>query len=142
MKKKIMLCLLAVAVITAPSCKKPEKGETGPAGPAGNANVKSQTFSTSAWTLNSSNEYETIISVPAITQEILDKGTVQVFLKESTTYVQLPVSYADEEWTAWFYLGNVHIIVGDASGATISNPGACTFKVVTIAGTKKKTDQI
>lgn len=91
------------------SCKK--EGPAGPAGADGNANVRSGTVSltnanwkwNSFWALTTSTGSSTIystryadINTELLTQEIADKGSVQVFFKPSNDgWVSLPFTFLD-----------------------------------------------
>lgn len=75
-------------------CSKPEDGAVGPAGPAGTANVIYSDWITAPATtpgnIDGTNGNITNIAAPKLTQDILDKGTVLVYAKFSTTYFPLP----------------------------------------------------
>jgi hypothetical protein len=104
--------LMAVAIIFMDACKG-EKGDVGPAGTAGangtngaigatgpaGAAIYSSAWSTPTWTYNSQYKYySTTITAPQITQAIIDKGDVQVYIKIDDKQVRnLP--YFDI-WTA------------------------------------------
>ncbi|MES2679297.1 MAG: hypothetical protein V4635_05400 [Bacteroidota bacterium] len=114
--KTYAICLLMGAMLT--NCK---KGDTGPQGPAGangtngNANVKSQTSTNLTWTFNSATKaYETNISDVQITQDIVDKGAVLVYLQTGNSSIQLPNSSVYDLATIVFFdfeysVGNVKI---------------------------------
>jgi len=70
--------------LTFSSCK---KAETGPAGKDGNANVQSTSqvdLSSLTWTYQggpSNDSYVSIYPTSAITQDVVDKGLVMVYIK-------------------------------------------------------------
>lgn len=139
MKTKIIIVLLTVVTIV--SCKKPEKGETGPQGPAGNANVKSYQFNPTSWTYYSSGEsYESVLSVPQITNDIISKGTVQLFISyNQVSWIGMPCSITDLEFNYVISNGQAVVSVQNSTMAPISNPGSSFyFKVVVIAGSSKR----
>lgn len=92
------LFLLAV-ITTFSSCSK-EEGPTGKDGVAGtngadgNANVIYSDWASvpaaTATTIDGTNGNTSSISAPNLTQEILDKGTVLVYVKFGSTIIQLP----------------------------------------------------
>jgi hypothetical protein len=77
--------MFLVAGVLFSSCK----GEDGEVGPAANANVKSYAFKEKSF----SGDY-LVLSVPAITQDVLDKGVVTVYVTvsgESMGWFPLPI---------------------------------------------------
>jgi hypothetical protein len=129
--------------LTLTSC---QKGETGPAGPAGtngtngNANVVSSSITTSAWSYVSPS-WEMTFTYPAITQNILDKGAVLVYVQSGTNYYQLPYTLYPQNtysrtYTFVHYLGGLKVFVTDSDLTQPSNPGSLTFKVVVIAASQ------
>lgn len=138
--KTTMLCL--VAGLTFSSCKKETgpKGDTGaigPQGPAGNANVKTTIVSNQTW-VYSAPAYIATMSAPNITQEIVDKGAVLVYLENAGTYIQLPITLYNNGYQTLVdfehYLGTVRVSWADSD---LTQPVAPTsnikFKIVTIA---------
>lgn len=150
MKTILALCLVAGAILT--GCKKGDKGDIGPQGPAGtngtngtngNANVVGQTFTVTAWT-QSSPSYYTNISVPSITQLIVDKGAVLVYMSNgSGGWTQLPLTYPvtatySKNYEVVHYLGGFTIWVTDSDLTQAVNPGTKVFKVIIIEGIRIK----
>lgn len=122
-------------------------GKTGPAGPAGtngtngNANVVSSSLTSSAWTYVAPS-WEMTFTYPAITQDILDKGAVLVYVQQSSNYYQLPYTFYpassySRTYTFVHYLGGLKVFVTDSDLTQPSNPGSLTFKVVAIAASGK-----
>ena len=159
MKKVFYIFLFIAAVAFISSCSK--EGPTGPQGPQGvegpqgpsgdqgiqgipgqdgNANVHSYTYDvfTSDWNQVAPN-YGVDLSVPEITQSILDDGAVLVYLSNgSGGWMPLP-------YTSWYsgyarlYKANilyedVTIWVLDSDLTQTPNPGDRTFKIVVIGG--------
>ncbi|MCC6371207.1 MAG: hypothetical protein IT236_09405 [Bacteroidia bacterium] len=143
MKKSIQTTLilsLATICLTLNSCK---KGDTGPAGPQGTAgtngvaNIQTGTVTTnnSTWTLdNTDNSYNATLTYAAITQSVIDKGTVQVFISDGngSEWAALPFSYGIVQYNYSYKLGQVIISVTLSNGNAPNNPGGQQFKVVVI----------
>ncbi len=109
MKKLLLLCCLTA--LTFFGCKKGDTGAPGTNGTNGNANVQSFTFTNQPW-VNSYSEID--LSVPAITQTILDKGAIIVYCKDAgfgNPWVGVP----NVNFDLYFQLGAV--IVVDRTGA-------------------------
>jgi hypothetical protein len=139
MRKTIILGMYVLTVLTFGACTKAKDGAPGAQGPQGtqgNANVQSFTSTTNngSWTL-SNGEYDAYLSVPAITQDILDKGTVNIFASDgSGGYTALPFSVAGMAINYTMSVGTINIQVTMNDGTNPPNIGANTFKVVVIAG--------
>ncbi|MBL7933245.1 MAG: hypothetical protein JNL60_15170 [Bacteroidia bacterium] len=153
MKKAKLFSILGLSILMIGSatlltnCK---KGDTGPAGAAGtngkdgNANVKSQTSTNLTWTFNSSTlAYETNIAVPAITQDIVDKGAVLVYLQEGNSSSQLPTSSMYDSATIVFFnfeysVGNVKVTFTNSDLDNTLVPQSTTkFKIVAMTASAK-----
>ena len=130
------------------SCK---KGDTGPAGPAGSngtngvANIQTSTVTTnnSTWGFdNTDNSYNATLNYPAITQAVVDRGTVQVFISDGagSEWLALPFSYGNIQYLYSYKLGQVLITYTLADNAVPSNPGGQQFKVVVIPPASKSSD--
>jgi len=98
MKKQITLAILCLGLVVMQACKGPEgpagpagigtqgpAGEPGATGPAGTANVFYSSWTAAGpWTSTNFNSVQRSyidITVPRITQDILDKGAVLVYAK-------------------------------------------------------------
>jgi len=96
-KMKAALAAMTIVALTFTACSG-DDGAAGPAGAAGNANVDANTFSltTADWTRtgNSALSYDTL-SVPGITQDVVDNGAVQVYqtFNDSLGWNALPYRY-------------------------------------------------
>jgi hypothetical protein len=144
-------CFIALSM-TLYSCKGKD-GAPGPTGPAGtngidgkdgtngingtngNANVigtNTITTFSSDWT-GSGIFYSTKFNVPGITQSIVDKGTVLVFIKYGTEWLLLPDISGKNIMQYTFGVGYVSILNYNTDYSTNSNPGTKTFRVVIIA---------
>ncbi|MCK9612504.1 MAG: hypothetical protein PHR81_03205 [Bacteroidales bacterium] len=95
MKKIKLFALLLVLLTVASSCKKEEgpAGPQGPEGPAGTANVIYSDwigFQATSWSETAITEFGKTMrhyydTVPEITQNIVDKGLVMVYIKSAGT---------------------------------------------------------
>ena len=91
-------------------------GPTGPTGPEGNANVVSMTFPNISVPTNGTYT----VTIPAITQSIVDSGVVDVYYKAAYTDEWIPLPYYA------FYQGNlVWLVLADIQlgQATLWNEG-------------------
>jgi len=137
MKKLTTILMIAVIAIMA-SCSK-----EGPAGPAGtngtngtngvdgNANVQVFLWNTSP-TSTGSGPYTTTYNISAITQDILDRGAVLMYIEtNSNSNVWLAVPFSNE--TVWFYTRIKIGLVELLSKNTMIT--AANTRVVVIGGT-------
>ena len=141
-----MAVVLFTALMTV-NCSK--DGATGPAGPAGangvngtngNANViGTNTFTTSSWTSYSNGIlWGTTLSSPGITQSIVDKGIVSVFVGDSSgAWTSMPFTFGNISWHYTFGVGFINIYETNTNLAVLSNPGSQTFRVVIISASNK-----
>ena len=132
-KKSLLIC--GIALMTIVGCTK--EGPQGPQGPTGNANVVSSTVSTSSW-IYENPSWRLNLSYPAITQDIIDKGAVLVYMRVGSTYAQLPLTFYQS--SAYSTTIQVNTLVGglillwtDSDMTQPDNPGNREFKVVVIA---------
>lgn len=132
---------LAVILVTVVGlgCKK--EGPPGPAGKDGNANVVSSTVTVSNWTYNSPS-WEGLISYGAITQEIIDRGAVLVYVNTGNSWLQLPATfYQSASYSSTIlvanFTGGVAITFTDSDLVQPANPGPLTFKIVVIAPSQR-----
>jgi hypothetical protein len=146
--KKAVLLSIAMFVF---GCSK--DGETGPAGPAGangingtngtngtngNANVfGSTTFTTSAanWTSNGGGVYWTAVFTGAneITQDIVDRGIVSVFLLSGSAWTPLPLTVFNQNTTYGVGVGTIEFVVSGTDFNPIPNPSNVTIRYVVIS---------
>lgn len=130
----INIVLLVSICISLSAC---EKGDVGPAGANGVANIQASTITTnnSAWSFdNTDNSYNAIFNYSAITQSVVDGGTVQVFIGDGigSEWAALPFSYSDLQYNYSYKLGQVFVSLTLSTGAIPNNPGGQQFKVVVI----------
>jgi hypothetical protein len=147
---KTTIAILAMAIFSI-SCSKPEDGAVGPVGATGTANVMYSNWASAptatATTIDGTNGNTTSITATQLSQEILDKGTVLVYGKFSTTIFPLPyVSYAGGSAnTLTFFpeLNNIKLFrfKHDGSGG-VSIPTSLQFRYILIpGGVSAKTNQ-
>lgn len=155
MKKAItFISALLFTCLFALSCK---KGETGPAGADGKdgtngtngkdgkngvSNISTSNINTNnnSWIFDSSdNSYYANLYSSAITQTVVDAGTVQVFLGNGsgTAWSALPFSIGIVQYNFSYALGKVQILVTLSNGNVPSNPGGVQFKLVIIPPANK-----
>jgi len=150
MKKNITLFIYLIIIgslATMNSCKKDDdsayqlKGNYQTAGNYGNANITSDQF-TVTWTI-SAPAYYCDISDANITQEIVDNGSVVVYMSNgSGGWVALPYTlpmsstYAST-YTPVHYLDGVTIWKYDTDYTQATDPGSTTFKVVCISASAR-----
>ncbi len=133
MTKNVIFAILTVALFT--SCN----GTTGPQGKDGNANVHSYLYNVSSndWE-QVSPDYKVTLSTPYITQDILDKGAVLVYIEAVAQNYWLLLPYSDYNSLLLYIttVGQIEIYSGYFDRSQKPNPGAHTFKVVAIAGSE------
>ena len=131
------ICLMVLALA---GCK---KGDTGPAGKDGkngtngNANVVSSSVTSSSWTYTAPS-WQISFTYSPITQDIIDRGAVLVYIKAGSAYNQLPVTFYPASTYSRTYevstaLNGVTIFCTDSDLTQPTNPGSQTFKIVVIA---------
>ena len=151
MRRIAQLSVLVWLSLSTLSCSKKEVvGPAGPQGPTGgqgtpgtngtngtngNANVIStNNVTTTNWTQESSNIYSKTLLVPAITQDIVDNGSVLVFYKDTDNmWNLLPLTIGKNITLYSFYLGKVDLLNYNTDFSANTNPGAKTYRIVVIA---------
>lgn len=129
--------------ITFIGCSKPEDGAVGPAGPAGTANVIYSNWASAPTAtltnIDNASGYTTSITAPQLNQDILDKGTVLVYGKFSSTVFPLPyTSNAGGSTNTLTYYPEVNNIrlfrfKHDGSGG-VNIPTSLSFRYIFIPG--------
>jgi hypothetical protein len=154
--KKLFFAFLSCTFLLASCGKDGKDGAVGPQGPqgttgaTGNANVTSTTINVAAtdWTFQGpagNGWYDTRLTVPSITQAVLDRGLVLVYWNLwANEYVPLPhlvspPNWSDAtQWTPFHYVGGVRIEAVTPDHTRAVRPGAAKFKVIIIpAGLRK-----
>lgn len=133
--RKTIYPLLVAALLTF-SCKKGDTGPAGPTGATGNANVHQYTFTNQGFAyVSANNDYEVNMSIPAITQNYLDKAAILVYLQATTNtsgWAQLPLVMGSVQINVANYLGSVQAVSAAPSS------GLYNFKVVVIPPAMRK----
>ena len=131
-KSSCMITLAAVIVLFFGACSK-----TGPAGPQGaQGNPGTDNIIYSAWsslTFTGSGPYSALWDVSAITQDVLDKGTVLVYFKSGTYVIPLPATFASTYIYLVFDPGHIRI------GSNV-DLGIYQFRYIIIPGGVASTD--
>jgi hypothetical protein len=152
---KFLVSLFLLGSIFLTSCTKEVVGPEGPAGKDGkdgNANVTaySATLTPSNWTTLGAYGQEgygfgAIVQVPAITQEIVDVGTVLVYLSATPGMVPLPYTDIYDGYT-------INVLYAYRAGEIVLNifrtdfmgtpPSTFTIKIVVIDGSYQIDDNL
>ena len=109
----------------------------GPAGKDGNANVSSKFYTVSSWSVPASGQIYTDIADADITQNVIDSGSVMVYLNTSGSWTPLPYNhyYSDHFIATTFQcsVGTVRVVVTESD---LTNPPQdnLSLKVVAIGG--------
>lgn len=123
--------LLSCTVLVA--CKK-EKGPKGDKGATGNANVigTDALVVLSADWLEAGNGWTRALSVPEITQEVMDHGLVQVFIRYNTWW-PLPDFQGVRQTTFGVDVGEVLLYCANIDNSAAIRPADREFRIVVIA---------
>ncbi len=139
------ISFLFVTAIFCSSCKKEiagPKGDTGAPGKDGTLNVSNidpLVLNETAWVVNKdSTTWTAIIFSDKITQEILDKGMVEVYFKKNDTWWALPYAEGDETMVVGISLGRVNMSLSDSHGGLPERPSAATYRVVIVSASAAK----
>lgn len=122
------------------------QGPAGPVSPAGNARIVVKNITSSAWFLNEPS-WIMNLEVPEVTEDIINNGMVQVYVKIGDVHHQLPST---------FYVSNAYSITlgvsSRVSGIRVSwtrsdwgwevHPGNQTFKVVILTPEARRQSQL
>ena len=128
MKRKIVLVATCLLTLFITCCKKEsikgEKGDTGIAGANGNANVISSNtlFLTGFVYYPGIKTYQNDLTMSAISQDVIDKGAVMVYIGTNNIWTALPVADGGSTFNFSFYLGGLTINYFNDNGTTPTNP--------------------
>ncbi len=129
--RSILFLLVTVYLI---ACTKVEKGPKGdPGAPGRTPNVQTQlvTIYPNMW--DSTATYRKVsIAVPAITQEILDHGTVQMYVLKNNVWFALPFLEEDLFTIFGYETGKINLTLGDSHHLLPEQPGTDQYKIVTM----------
>lgn len=111
---------------------KGKDGAPGAQGPQGNANViGTNTVTVSSWTA-SGTAWQASITAGGITADVVNTGTVQVFIKYSSGWWALPDINGINSTSFGFSVGTITLLNSNSDNSTPTNPGAKDFRVVII----------
>lgn len=133
MKNSISLLSVFSALLLLAACAKDDDSNFQPKGNYGNSNISATTTTVTStqWTFTN-NAYEHTITDSAITQSVVDKGAVMVYVSTNgNDYISLPFSYQGLEFGFLHRVGAVIISVTVNSGG-LAPPNNCQFKVVVL----------
>lgn len=146
--KKLLYLFVGSLLLT--SCAK--DGEDGKQGPAGNANVHSFDFSVTPgdWltsgTAGSVDHAKYVeLTVPEVTQDIIDNGMVVTYIELAGYYIQMPTSLPASSTVAvnFFTAFKTGIVEVDLQLSNLQTPNTAsanyTFKVVVADGVARVT---
>ncbi len=122
------------------ACKKQEikgpQGDPGTNGSGGNSNIASSTvfsIDSTAWLINADNTiWEATSSQSIISQAVVDKGAVKVYMQLNNAWWELPYSIADQVTQFSFKLGQLNFITHDVEGAKPKRPSTKNYRVVVL----------
>jgi hypothetical protein len=128
------LLFIAIAALSLTACTK--EGKQGVPGTNGNANVlATNEFTTNSWVQNGAT-WGLALSAPDITQDIVNKGIVQAFIKYGNEWWALPDQNGKNQTSFGFSVGVVSFMNQNVDGTTPANPGSMTFRVVIISASQ------
>ena len=130
--KTILLLLFTFCLI---SCTKVEKGPKGdPGAPGRTPTVQTQlvTIYPNMWD-STTTYWKTSIAVPAITQDIIDHGTVQMYVLKNNIWCALPFLEEDLYTIFGYEPGKVTLTLGDSHHLLPEQPGTDQYKIVTMS---------
>jgi hypothetical protein len=119
------------------ACKKPDladyKGDQGASGSSAVIHTQVVDLPSSAWSATAQ-EYIAIIFSDKIDQKIIDKGTVQVYLRRGDQWTPLPLVEGDEFMLFGYELGKVHLTFSHSHSGLPDVPGSQQIKILTVQG--------
>ena len=141
MKRKILLITTVVALMIGGCAKDGETGPAGPAGPAGtngNANViGTNSVNISSWTWNAP-FYNATISANGITQDIVDRGMIEVFRSYGADgWTNLPDILGINSTTFTYKVGEVKLWNSNSDFTHPSYPAHATYRFVIISASNR-----
>lgn len=144
-----LLLILMFCVALAPGCKKKEiqgpKGEPGTPGGGGNTGISTSeivTIGTSQWLPNGdSSAWEYTLVSDLVTQEVMDKGVVKVYVKRGSSWTELPNTQGDLFTQFSFKTGSITLTFMDIHGGLPSRPATTDYRILTIYQSGKALNQ-
>lgn len=137
--KLINACLLMLGLLFF-SCAKEEiqgpKGEPGTPGGGGNAGINASsifTVTSTQWQKTADSAWAYSINTSLITQEIVDKGVVKVYVQIGTAWWELPYTEGDLFTQCGFDVGFANLHFADIHGGMPPRPSTAAYRVITIS---------
>ena len=132
----IMMSIIAL-VLNGCVGKDGAPGATGPQGVAGVSNISSGMVTTASgdWFYNTLTfEYDLTIPVPDIIADVVDNGTVQVFIGNGSgaVWTALPYNYGIRQVNFEYSFGQIVIFITNFDGSQPTTPTVEQFKYVVI----------
>lgn len=115
------------------------KGDTGAAGKDGNANVSgtnSIALSYNDWT-EFGKEWLAYLFYDKITNDILNTGSVQVFMQKDNAWWGLPYLEGDAYTNYGVEAGKIKLVHGESHGGLPDRPVSANYRIVVIAASQK-----
>jgi hypothetical protein len=135
-----LLLILFVLAISFAGCKKKEipgpQGDPGAPGIGGNSNMSSQSFviAASQWTTDiDSSLWKASVNSTLITKDIVDKGSVKIFIQVNNTWWELPYTNSDLFMQFGFTEGVAHLLYSDIHGGKTDRPATANYRLVTFS---------
>ncbi len=134
---KTLLLAIPFLLFALSSCKKDvagPKGDPGTNGGTGNLKKSERTFTVqaSSW-VNTLGFYSTNVYFPEITNDVITKGEVKVYMQIGTQWWSLPYAVGDIMMHQSIELDYLHLNYSRIHGVPPSSPGQVTFRVVVFA---------
>jgi len=135
MKKNIIfITLITLFSLFLSSCDMFECPQ-GPAGEDGNANVTTTTFTNLVWQDDDATHKVINLTVPTITQEIINSGTIQILgSDDGVTWWTLPRTFKTTTWYYYFSINTVKLVLLEENGVFENAHYFKQAKVTVIAG--------
>jgi|GEM_PF-3556441 len=142
--KQIVLLICVLSTLCT-GCKKKEiqgpKGEPGTPGGGGNASISSSNIfliASTQWTVNAdSSGWLTSINSALITQDVVDKGAVKVYVFRYSSWWELPYTEGDEFTQYGFKTGMVNLTLSDIHGGLPPKPVTTDYRLVILSESGK-----
>ncbi|MDZ4664641.1 MAG: hypothetical protein SGJ15_07175 [Bacteroidota bacterium] len=131
---KTLFLAIPFLLLAFSACKKDvagPKGDSGTDGKKGNLKKSERTFTvqTSSW-INNSGFWNATIYFPEITNDVITKGEVKVYMKIGTQWWSLPYAVGDIMMHQSIEFEYLHLEYSRIHGIPPSSPGQVTFRVV------------
>lgn len=132
------LLLIGILGLLFFSCKKQEiqgpKGDPGTPGGGGNSNISSTsvfTVTSAQWAPDSAAGYlKVTINFAALTQDVVDKGGVKVYMQTGTSWTELPFTMGDLFTQFGFDQGHLYLKYINIEGGMPSPPVTAAYRMV------------